>query len=81
MGKHQIMMRVIGESQWEMTNTSDVVDVIAQFENWTKEWAGVLEFKLVPPYTPPAITHEGELETSAGSPCGNDDILGVPPPC
>ena len=45
------------------------------------EDAEVLQRK---PYTPPAITHELELETRAGSPLGMPDLfdplgLGLPP--
>ncbi len=37
----------------------------------------------VPTYAPPAVTHEDDLTTAAGSPCmgGDDDLLGIPPGC
>lgn len=37
---------------------------------------GMYTFTVVPPYTPPAVTHEGDLETQAGSrPPGLGDPL------
>ena len=43
-------------------------------------WQGMYTFEVVPPYTPPAITHEGDLTTEAGSPPRADDgeLLGLP---
>ena len=55
----------------------------AYCDRWTNIWQGIYTFEVVPPYTPPAITAEMDLETRAGSPgcVDGDDLLGVKPPC
>ena len=55
----------------------------AYCDKWMSIWQGMYTFTVVPPYTPPAVTHEDDLTTAAGSPCmgGDDDLLGIPPGC
>lgn len=61
----------------------DIAETLAWQGN--KIWGDMIRHWVepVPPYEPPAITHEDDLTTAAGSPYmgGDDDLLGVKPPC
>lgn len=72
-----------GEVQRGAPTTKAIAQDAAEAGN--QNWGRMIRHWVepVPPYAPPAITHEGDLETRAGSPlpCGDDDLLGVKPPC
>ena len=75
------------EGETEIHRGEPVSKDVAQFaaDEGNRQWSRMIRHWLepVPPYEPPAVTHEDDLTTAAGSPCmgGDDDLLGIPPGC
>ena len=72
-----------GKEYMLLTYFSTEIRARAEIETLDATWRGIYVFTVVSPYTPPAVTHEDDLTTAAGSPCmgGDDDLLGIPPGC
>lgn len=72
-----------GKEYMLLTYFSTEMRARAEIETLDAIWRGIYVFTVVPPYEPPAIVAEDDLTTAAGSPCmgGDDDLLGVKPPC
>lgn len=66
-----------------LPSTKDEAENDARENN--QDWDDIIKFWVepVPDYTPPAVTHEDDLTTAAGSPgcVDDDDLLGIPPGC
>lgn len=73
------------EGEEEIERGSPVSKDLAQFaaDEGNQAWGDMIRHWIepVPDWTPPTVTRIPLERTMMGSPCSDDDLLGVKPPC